>query len=703
MNPELQEAVTKIAKHCWRGAHWVKAPGGPRCVKEPLKKAHLAAHVHGKAGIGLAPITPGESTTRIAVLDLDSHKGEVTWADMVGKASEVVRKLTEKSIYPSPFRSSGGKGIHLIVLWDTPQDAYSVRELLAATLSDCGLRNGTKGVKHGEVEIFPKQDSVPLDGYGNMFILPLTGESLPLDPVTLELKGYEYAEDTTDWPKSNPVPVLTRAPTTVNKHSNIDPASLTTSLAEVRSALAAIPNEAAESLSYDDWRNVVFAIHNATSGSDQGLQLAHEFSARSPKYDADFLVERVWPYIKDERGGAVITAATLFNRARQHGWNEDILSEFGVLEDEVALNDGLVDQVSGRAQAPGQPSAASSTPGRFSSIHVADYAKRPQPRWIVRNALPEAELVVVYGESGSGKSFFVFDMLGAIAQGVPWRGRKVNGGPCLYVVAEGAGGFRNRLVAYAQHTDVDLTKLPIRVIPDAPNLLEKDDIRDLVIECRRHGRIRVIVIDTLAQATAGGDENSGEDVGRAIAHCKALHRATGALVVLIHHAGKDLSKGARGHSSLKAAADAEIEISRIESSRTAKITKLKDGAEGITLPFKLAVVQIGTDEDGGVIDSCVIEHLEESQDRTGPRQPAGDVARLVWQAANDLAMLGGDDTTVAAVIEESIKGIVLDPNAKRDRRREVATRALQGLSSSGWVAIEDGLVKIRGSGSVSSH
>ena len=708
MTPELQEAVAKIARHCWRGAHWVKAPGGPRCVKEPLKKAHLAAHVGGKAGVGLAPITPGESTTRIAVLDFDSHKGEVTWEAMSEKVREVIRVLCEGEGMPRApiaFRSSGGKGIHVVMLWDEPQDAYSVRETLARALSAVGLKSGTKGVKHGEVEIFPKQDSVPLGGFGNMFILPLTGESLPLDPFTLELKGYEYAEDIGDWPKSKSVPVLTRPLPTVNPSSKIDPASLSTSLAEVRSALAAIPNEAAESLSYDDWRNVVFAIHNASGGSDEGLAIAHEFSARSPKYDADFLTERVWPYIKDERGGAIITAATLFGRARQHGWNDDVLAEFedlGTLEDQPAPEHSGVDQVSGRAQAPGQPSAASATPGRFRSIHVSDFAQRPQPRWIIRNVLPEAELVVVYGESGSGKSFFAFDMLAAIAQEIPWRGRKTIGGPCLYICAEGAGGFRNRLVGYSLHSGVDLSQLPIRVIPDAPNLLVKDDVKELVREAKAIGEVRVIVVDTFAQVTAGGDENSGEDVGRAIANCKALHRATGALVVLIHHAGKDLSKGARGHSSLKAAADAEIEISRIESSRIAKITKLKDGADGIALPFKLIVIQVGKDEDGGIIDSCAVEHLDEAEESATTRQPAGDVARLVWQAVNDLALLGGDETTVAAIIEESIKGMATDP-AKRDRRREVATRALQGLASTGWVRIEDGRVLVRGNVNVSNH
>jgi len=52
---------------------------------------------------------------------------------------------------------------------------------------------------------------------------------------------------------------------------------------------------------------------------------------------------------------------------------------------------------------------------------------------------------------------------------------------------------------------------------------------------------------------SGGDENSGKDMGRVIAHCKAFHKATGALVLLIHHSGKDDTKGARGWSGTRGA------------------------------------------------------------------------------------------------------------------------------------------------------
>lgn len=90
------------------------------------------------------------------------------------------------------------------------------------------------------------------------------------------------------------------------------------------SALDALLNglDGTEGLSYDDWRNVVFAIHHETGGSDEGLDMAQEWSARSPKHDEAFLEARVWPYIK---AGGGITGGTIMSlAARLHGWTEPL-------------------------------------------------------------------------------------------------------------------------------------------------------------------------------------------------------------------------------------------------------------------------------------------------------------------------------------------------------------------------------------------
>jgi len=154
--------------HCWRDA---------RHVKEPFTRAKLAEHIAGTHRYGLAPIKPGESTTRVGLLDLDSHDGAAPWEEMLSLADDLAFTLRQFNLEPALFRSSGGKGIHIITLWDAPQDAHSVRALMRSALHACGCSAGTAGVAKHEVEVFPKQSKVDADAYGSMFALPLCGNT----------------------------------------------------------------------------------------------------------------------------------------------------------------------------------------------------------------------------------------------------------------------------------------------------------------------------------------------------------------------------------------------------------------------------------------------------------------------------------------------------------------------------------------------
>ncbi len=330
----LVAALGPILDRVRRDVCWKKTDDGPRRVDEALTDARLAQHVNGGPAYGAAPIRPGESVTLLGVLDFDSHKGDTSWPDMQAAAARVARALQEQGGAPVAFRSSGGHGIHLYCLWAAPQDAYSVRMWLRAALAAAGLAPGTKGVAGGEVEVFPKQDAVGTEKkrFGNMFILPLAGASVPLDPFDLDDLPRDYLVGM-DWPMSVPVPVLEKP----ERATALVPAGAA-DVAMLESALAAIKNEGDADLDYDQWRDVVFAIHHETAGADYGLELAHRFSARSGKYDPDFLDNRVWPYIDSGRPDAV-TVRTVRHLARQAGWQEPadlIARDFEVVEPPAA-------------------------------------------------------------------------------------------------------------------------------------------------------------------------------------------------------------------------------------------------------------------------------------------------------------------------------------------------------------------------------
>jgi hypothetical protein len=314
---------------------------------------------------------------------------------------------------------------------------------------------------------------------------------------------------------------------------------------------------------------------------------------------------------------------------------------------------------------------------RFRVIPANEFAVGSPLAWIIKSVLPRAELVVLYGESGAGKSFLAFDLCAAVSRGVAWQEFKTTPGRVVYVCAEGAGGFRNRINAYALEHEVDLSTLPA-VVADAPNLVEVDDVLDLTRAICEKGKADLVVIDTLAASTPGADENSGQDMGKVLSHCKAMHKATGALIVLIHHSGKDATKGARGWSGLKAAADAQIQVTREGDFRTVKIEKMKDGSDGKEWTFKLSPVLLGMDEDGDEITSCVIEFVEPPVQQQSTEGGLGVRQRTVLNLVRDMEAERGD-CYVSDLLDEAVKLMPHDTSVKRDYRRQHARTAMQAL------------------------
>jgi hypothetical protein len=338
--------------------------------------------------------------------------------------------------------------------------------------------------------------------------------------------------------------------------------------------------------------------------------------------------------------------------------------------------------------ADGSAEASQSSGGtRFRVQRVSEFTDGRAPPWIVKGVVPQAALAVVFGESGSGKTFFVLDLLGSIARSEPWFGRKVTPGGCVYICAEGVNGFRNRVRAYCQHYNAP--NLPIGVIADSPNFMEADDIRAVIHEVKRYGEVSVIVVDTLARAMTGADENSAQDMGKAIYHCEQLHRVTGALVVLVHHSGKDASKGARGSGALRAAADCEIEINRDNHDRSATVTKLKDGEDGTTFNFKLRVIDIGLDDDLDMITSCVVVGGDDSAHQAprlrkpqAAQQHIIDIAKSLLDSGELLTVKRVEDLAIA-----DLTGRL--PVGTRNRARTEVPKSISSLFTSGWFLPSD--------------
>lgn len=276
---------------------------------------------------------------------------------------------------------------------------------------------------------------------------------------------------------------------------------------------------------------------------------------------------------------------------------------------------------------PEPPAAEKPKKLKYTFLPANQYATRgKRMQWMIPGVLPRAELVGVYGESGAGKSFFVLDMLVSLASPVhpneqkKWFGKTIKHQyNVAYIAAEGAIGVQDRLKAIATERKIGLDQITLHVLGDSPNILEQDDLKHLLAGLKAIGqKLDLIVLDTLAQVTPGSNENSSEDMGKALAHAKGLFRVTGATIMLIGHSGKDASKGQRGWSGLKGAMDAQLLLTKTNTYRACTVAKLKDGeGENVEYLFNLKSVSwedpTATDEDEKMVQSCVVVPLDAAQ------------------------------------------------------------------------------------------
>lgn len=242
---------------------------------------------------------------------------------------------------------------------------------------------------------------------------------------------------------------------------------------------------------------------------------------------------------------------------------------------------------------------------RFKLLSGDDLCNAPPMRWMVRGVLPVDGLAALYGASGSGKSFLMLDIAAAVAGGdYEWFGRRVTQCPVTYVCLEGEAGIGKRVKAWSQRNNKPVPDA-LRFITQPFDLLSDDapELAKAVIAGGGGGGL--VILDTLNRAAPGADENSSVDMGNLIAASKSLQSLTGGLVLLVHHTGKDATKGLRGHSSLYAALDGAIEVTATDTRRAWSVAKCKDDVTGDAHPFKLEIVPVGVDDEGDEITSCV--------------------------------------------------------------------------------------------------
>jgi Family of unknown function (DUF5906)/Primase C terminal 2 (PriCT-2) len=273
-------------------------------------------HLKNKPNYGVYLLTGNK--TGLLVFDLDNHDGALPFAEVAEKGKLIFELLASSNLKPIMFRSSGGMGAHVWVAFRNPQVAKKVRIYAQALISKLGLKEGRKGLAHGVVEIFPKQDEASDEHPGSLIALPFGRNSLPVDPDTLEvIELYNFMPPGTSQIESIdlPIEVQVKREHSVNRTERISTSKVVDAAEEfatIEDALRTVPAD-----DHDDWIKIGLILKGEFG--DESFPIWHTWSQSSQdKYKGEDDSRRRWEGIRPKGS---VRLGTLYRMARQNGWN----------------------------------------------------------------------------------------------------------------------------------------------------------------------------------------------------------------------------------------------------------------------------------------------------------------------------------------------------------------------------------------------
>jgi AAA domain len=269
-------------------------------------------------------------------------------------------------------------------------------------------------------------------------------------------------------------------------------------------------------------------------------------------------------------------------------------------EDDVTIPERFIEQEE-KATEPQEDTQIQLQRQPFKIEQLDDIDDEPV-EWLIEGVIPKKAFVALYAPPASFKSFVALDIAECIATGREFLTKEVkHQGAVLYIAGEGHGGIGARIKAMKKLHNTP-AGAPVFFLRKQINLRSSaTDIQDLIqavddIQATHDINFEMVVIDTLARAFGGGNENASEDMGAFITAAGAIQGRYNCALLVVHHAGKDATKGLRGHSSLLGAVDTELEIIRIEDAPKGilHISKQKDGEDGQRYGFQMITVELST-------------------------------------------------------------------------------------------------------------
>jgi hypothetical protein len=344
-------------------------------------------------------------------------------------------------------------------------------------------------------------------------------------------------------------------------------------------------------------------------------------------------------------------------------------------------------------------------PPRFKLEAFDDIILGKEPRDLIKGLFPATGIAVVWGKPKCGKSFWSYDALAHAALGWVYRGRKVQQGPVVYCSFEGHAGVPRRTEAFRKkflqdHSD----PVPLYTIRATLDLARdhKELIQDIGLQLAGQKPV-AIALDTLNRSMTGS-ESSDEDMAAYLKAADAIKEAFDCLVIIIHHCGVSGDRP-RGHTSLTGTVDAQLAVSRDAANNiVVEVEFMKDAEEGATIGSRLEVVDVGLDQDGDIITSCVVVSTEVVARAAGPIKGRPGVALKMLQKALDQA---GEPAPASNQIPQNVRVVrvcllekyfyagTFNESDKPETKKKAFTRACQRLQDLGIIQVWDEWVWLR--------
>lgn len=392
---------------------------------------------------------------------------------------------------------------------------------------------------------------------------------------------------------------------------------------------------------YQTWRDIIWSVSSLNWNA--GPRILEHWSRESENhwtFDRQHQTENVLNQLisnYDSDRQSKITIGTLIAEAKRNGWTP--ASPFDpvlIVEPPFTME--------------------SHTPNRGYKIYSReDLRKLPKQQWLVHAVLPLQGTAAIFGAPGTGKSFLALDLAVRISEGIDqWFGVGVKQRDVVYMALEGGGGIRKRIDAWEIENSREVKNLQL-VIGEF-NLKNSEHVSGFLKDMTPIlDKGWVTFIDTLNQASPGSDENSSVDMGLLLAAAKRIANESGGVVVLIHHSGKTSSKGLRGHSSMNAAMDLTIEVKRDGLVNSWSTHKVKDGDDGITKYFNLAVHTTSGSTFEEHETSCAIRAVEAPKQERVPRgslqKPLFEALKAKYQADGPISVIDVLDLAKEVFVE----------------------------------------------------